>query len=289
MLLRALGHRVRIDCTDPELNRTLHDHFIALSTDDVDARAAIAFTIGVDPLGGLSLDGPDGRVALADDAEALYGLESALVVALQRARPDLLFLHAAVLERDGRAFLLAGESGAGKSTTAWALLHHGFAYASDELAPIDPATLQVLPYPRALCLKHAPAAPYALPASVRRSGGTIYLAPARLPSRVVEGPRPIDAVFVLEARVRRGAPVLRPIGAAEAGARLYVTALNALSHAERGLAAVLRIARHARCHALAPGELAATCAAIERALDSDASSGAGHERSAPFLIPEDTQ
>ena len=29
----------------------------------------------------------------------------------------------------------------------WALSHHGFRYLSDELAPIDPGTLRVHPFP----------------------------------------------------------------------------------------------------------------------------------------------
>ena len=50
--------------------------------------------------------------------------------------------------------LLAGASGNGKSTTAWALLHRGFQYLSDELAPLDLSAMTVHAFPHALCLKH---------------------------------------------------------------------------------------------------------------------------------------
>src|SRR4030095_15950932 len=52
------------------------------------------------------------------------------------------FLYAAVLELDGRALALVAPAGYGKSTAAWGLLHHGFKYVSDELAPVDPSVMQ---------------------------------------------------------------------------------------------------------------------------------------------------
>ena len=61
-------------------------------------------------------------------------------------------------DRLGHMWVL-GKTGAGKSTTAWGLLHHGFSYLSDELAPIDLETLEVLPYRHALCLKRRPPSP----------------------------------------------------------------------------------------------------------------------------------
>jgi hypothetical protein len=52
---------------------------------------------------------------------------------------------------------------------------------------------------------------------------------------------------------------LRP---AEAGARLYVNALNALAHPRSGLDAVARLAERVPCYAITSGALDATCAAI---------------------------
>jgi len=67
----------------------------------------------------------------------------------------LLVLHAAVLERNGRALILPAPSGSGKSTLCAALLLRGWRLLSDELALIDPATGQLLPFPRAVSLKNA--------------------------------------------------------------------------------------------------------------------------------------
>ena len=48
-----------------------------------------------------------------------------------------LILHAAVIEKDGRAAILPGDPGSGKSTLCAALIHAGWRLLSDELALID--------------------------------------------------------------------------------------------------------------------------------------------------------
>ena len=63
-----------------------------------------------------------------------------------------VLLHAGAVERDGRAIVVAGESGRGKSTLTAALVQAGFNYVTDELVLIDPLTAHVEPYPKALDL-----------------------------------------------------------------------------------------------------------------------------------------
>lgn len=73
----------------------------------------------------------------------------ALVVALRHR--GLFHLHAAALALpDGRAALVAGGAGAGKSTLTLALLEHGLAYLGDDAAFLaaGPAGVQVLSFPR---------------------------------------------------------------------------------------------------------------------------------------------
>lgn len=66
-----------------------------------------------------------------------------------------LILHAAVLARNGRALILPGEPGAGKSTLT-ALLSHlgGWRLLSDEQTILVPETGEVLPIPRPISLKN---------------------------------------------------------------------------------------------------------------------------------------
>ena len=56
----------------------------------------------------------------------------------------LLVLHGNALEREGRAVVCVGESGAGKSTFACALMRHGWKLLADDLVAITPDG-QVLP------------------------------------------------------------------------------------------------------------------------------------------------
>jgi len=66
-------------------------------------------------------------------------------VAAIRSVDDRLVGHAAVVEVDGGALVLMGNPGAGKSTLVAALAQRGFAYASDEAAPLG-ADGSILPY-----------------------------------------------------------------------------------------------------------------------------------------------
>src|SRR4051794_22538000 len=59
-----------------------------------------------------------------DDGEFLYKFDKDLTIETQKLRSDLYFLHAAVLQLEGRALALIAPSGHGKSTTTWGLLHH---------------------------------------------------------------------------------------------------------------------------------------------------------------------
>lgn len=65
-----------------------------------------------------------------------------------------LLLHAAVVERDGKALLLTGESGAGKSTLAALLGENGWRLMGDEFALLDPVTGLVHAFPRLISLKN---------------------------------------------------------------------------------------------------------------------------------------
>jgi HprK-related kinase A len=66
-----------------------------------------------------------------------------------------LLLHAATVEKDGRAIILTGESGSGKSTLAALLGEHGWRLMGDEFALVDPADGLLAPFPRLVSLKNA--------------------------------------------------------------------------------------------------------------------------------------
>jgi len=65
-----------------------------------------------------------------------------------------LTLHAAVLERNGRAVMLPGEPGAGKSTLTAALSLSGWRLLTDETALVDLQTGELWPMARPISLKN---------------------------------------------------------------------------------------------------------------------------------------
>lgn len=213
------------------------------------------------PPGALILRDGQRRELLAGGlAELLYRIEQGLVVRLQERRPDLLFLHAAALEFEQQVIVLAGESGHGKSTATWGLLHEGFTYLSDELCPLEPDSLRVHPYPHALCLKRPPPL-YPLPAATIDAGSRIYVPATALPgarARHAGPPRPATALFFVRHDPARQVPRIDPLSPADAALRLYGCTLNALAHPNAGLDAVADIARRLPCFSLASAELGAT-------------------------------
>lgn len=65
-----------------------------------------------------------------------------------------LIVHAAVVERNGKALILPGAPGSGKSTLCAALINNGWRLLSDELTLVDRVTGHVVPVPRPVSLKN---------------------------------------------------------------------------------------------------------------------------------------
>jgi hypothetical protein len=202
------------------------------------------------------------RLRARDTAEFLFLFEKDLTLELQRCRQDLFFVHAAVVEIHGKSALITAPSGTGKSTTTWGLLHQGFRYLSDELAPINLDAMTVCPYPHALCLKDEPPALYRLPPGTLRTAKTLHIPVACLPARAVQQPVPLVATFILNRDGNVDRTSIQQVNAAEAAARLFTNALNPLAHHGNGLDAAIRIARHTRCFVLNVAELTEACTTL---------------------------
>jgi len=87
-------------------------------------------------------------------AHALAVLEWGLNLVIAVRFQGYLLLHAAVLERDGRALLLPAMPGHGKSTLCAALVHRGWRLLSDEFGILRPGSIDLLPLARPIALKN---------------------------------------------------------------------------------------------------------------------------------------
>jgi hypothetical protein len=213
------------------------------------------------------VEDPSGNVATpATDSEFLYTIEKEITLEAQRQRPSLYFIHAAALEFEKKVMLLVGEPGAGKSTLTWALLHHGFRYLSDELAPIDLDTFSVYPYPHAICLKKEPPGPYKLPEGALLTSRTIHIPVKQMPAEVCTVPSPLSFLFFVRYDPSALEPSITPIGQPEGAARLYSNTLNSLAHSGAGLDQAISVAKNCRCFTLKSASITATCNAVKDAV-----------------------
>jgi hypothetical protein len=266
--LRVLGVQIRVRCADPYSYGLLLKGYSAFLAGS-DLKPDLEYTVLPQPDSGFDLLLDEQPAEAADDEyELLYSFEKNMTIEVQKRRQDLLFMHAAALEHDGRASLLVAPSGSGKSTTTWALANNGFRYMSDELAPIELATMQVQAYPHALCLKAVPPEPFGLPEATLHTSYTLHVPVEYFPGELRMEPAPLAAIFFLHYDPGSGEPAARPISKGEAGARIYSNALNLLAHSRYGLDAAVKVANHSRCFELVTCDLQKTCALIKSTLQS---------------------
>ena len=137
---------------------------------------------------------------LGVDAATTSGfiLGSSLGALLHQRRQ--LVLHAAVIEREGKAFAICGKSGAGKSTTAGWLLEAGARLLSDDLCVLadQPAPLVLPGYPQAKLTRSALAELGHDPAGLRMLPDEREKFAVPRTDNFLDQPLPLAGVFVLE-------------------------------------------------------------------------------------------
>ena len=203
------------------------------------------------PLVEVRKDAEGAYSVLSDCAPAVHGLTPeqaahllveetgrALIVDQRRG----LALHAGAVHRHGRAMLVAGISGAGKtSAVAW-LLHHGFHYLSDELVVVDQG--EVSGFRRPLVVK--PGARDAvhgldLPGRVLHPGGPYELFDPSGPGSFEQG---LPVGLIVFVQFVAGADLsIEALTPALAATRLMAVNLNARNLPDDGLPAALALAR----------------------------------------------
>jgi hypothetical protein len=79
--------------------------------------------------------------------DVLRHVRFSVIQALIEARSDLLWLHAGAATVHGRALVLPGARGRGKSTLVTGLCARGWAYLSDDIVPLSPSSSHVVSFP----------------------------------------------------------------------------------------------------------------------------------------------
>ena len=188
-------------------------------------------------------------------AHGLLAAEMGMNLQMALGQKRFLLLHAATVERDGKAVVLTGESGAGKSTLAALLGERGWRLMGDEFALLDCETRLLHPFPRAISLKNGSIAVMRKVAGEARFGpvlegtpkGTIrHLKPRA--DAVARMKEPARAALILFPRYG-SERALRPVGPAEVFVRLTQASTNYVALGARAFDALSQLV--AACPAVA--------------------------------------
>lgn len=189
--------------------------------------------------------------------ELLATLEWAIAsVAVEALGEGYLLLHAGVVARSGHAILLPGGSGSGKSTLVAGLVGAGFQLGSDEVAVLDPLSLEVLPFVRGICIKDgsrdvlAPAYPSILTDSPHhRFGGeeVWYLRPE--PTDWLPAPTPVRSI-VVPRYAPGGTTVLEPLARSAVLQILLQQSFSVPKHGAFGIGTLTELLGKVACYRL---------------------------------------
>jgi len=151
----------------------------------------------------IRIDGAAGRyddgsrlVPLVDGPLRTTHVYNLLYTTLVRSLAEVYLLHAAVVERDGRAWVVSGPAGSGKTSLGRALVARGFGFMSDDLAPLAVSDGRIHPFPRRVGLERAAVEEAGREAAVA-VGDKAFVAPEQLGAPLVERPLPPGAVVIM--------------------------------------------------------------------------------------------
>jgi hypothetical protein len=212
----------------------------------------------------------DGAVIHTGDdfLSALRTLEARVVRAALDRRDDMFQLHGAALclpiERAG--LVLAGDSGCGKTTLTMGLMLRGFVPFSDDVALLEPATLELRAFRRAFHINDEVwprLETLGQSAPAPRDGPVGYFSPPQWAER------PVPVRWVLFPQyVPDQPPELTPLAPSEAATAILRHSTSLSRAARVALGTMARLIERSSCYRLAVGDLAGSVAVVHRLVTS---------------------
>ena len=268
--LHGLSHRFAVCCDDERLGRRVDALLAGLQAPD---------GAPVDHWYALTVGTGRGTVDVTRDGEPLafhqrpgdalgWVMWDVNRSAAEASGHHLLF-HAGALDADGTGVLLPGASGSGKSTLVAGLTRAGLGYLTDELAALDMAQGQLLPYAKPITVK---AGSFAVLADMDpdRDGapgagawaGEEWQVPVAADTGRRVGRACAPGLLIVPRYVAGVATRLTPLSDTEAFFSLALHAVNLLSHGAAGSEAVGLLAAQCSCYALTMSDLDEACVVV---------------------------
>ena len=232
----------------------------------------------------------DGRSAFGNfrRGQALPMFEWAINWCVFTRPNQYLLLHAAVVERGGRALVLSGRPGAGKSTLTAGLILRGWRLLSDEVTMIPVGGRDALPVPRPVSLKDgaidlvralSPAAVLGPAAKGTKKGTVAHLRPPTDSVRRADEPA-LPAWVVFPKFAAGSASELRPVSRAQALLRAGDEAFNYSMLGSSGFETLANAIDGCTCFNLPFGDLHEALALLD-GLTAAPTSARAHEGTRP--------
>jgi len=250
----CLGFAFQLSADDPDLREVFDHAYSACASDDV-------------PVTNLRVEGTvergEDRLSLyIDDLPVLESATRASVLdrvvwevnqGVIRTRPQVLLLHAAAVELDGRAIVISAPSGSGKSTLAAALVRAGLRYLTDEAVAFNPESGSVEPYPKPIALRQDVWSLFPelgpMPSTASGFVSTVrYVVPAELGGTLGDPSTP--EMVILPCRVPARSARMYPLSRAEAAMSLAEQAFSFLDSGAEALRVLARMLQGCDCYRL---------------------------------------
>jgi hypothetical protein len=214
--------------------------------------------IAREPGGGYALEPAGGSAETGLDRDDLLNLlQEQVVHALIVDMASAVVLHAGAVSANGRAMLLAGPTGSGKTSLAAWFVANGFRYLSDEVVALVEGGTDVVGFPRAMVVKGEAAVKIEALAAFA-AAGTVQTAHSFMISPAAEqvAPHvPARCGLIVFPQFEAGAPLrIAGITAAQAGLRLMGCNLNARNLPGAGFSGIGALARAAPAFVLHYGD-----------------------------------
>lgn len=206
----------------------------------------------------LAIEREDETLAVvATDDEALDYLAWAVnQLAISAGKERYTLLHAAAAATGDGAVVLAAPMESGKTTTCTGLVRHGWSYLTDEAVALDPETLRLHAFPKALTVDPGSQHlfPELRPDHEPDDGYKWHVPPATIRADAVVGSA-APVWVVLPQYVHGERTRLEPLTRGEAVMELAQCTFAFIERPERNLQTLARLVRATSCHRLVIGSL----------------------------------